>query len=84
MTGGAGADVFVLKSAWVTDVIENFVDGVDSFGLLGSLEFGVLAISDNGADTASLIRDTTDNNQLLAVVNGNSASELAATDFASL
>ncbi|MEL6441515.1 MAG: hypothetical protein AAFQ80_19965 [Cyanobacteria bacterium J06621_8] len=76
--------MFSLQSASGTDVIEDFTDGVDSFRLLSSLEFSDLAISDNAAGTASLIRDTTDNNQLLAIVNNVSANELTAADFVSV
>ncbi|MEO0837221.1 MAG: calcium-binding protein, partial [Cyanobacteria bacterium J06642_3] len=81
MAGGIGTDLFVLKAASGTDIIEDFIDGVDQFGLSSSLKFSDLAISNNDAGTGSFIRDTTDGNQLLAVVEGVSTDVLSAADF---
>ena len=81
LIGGAGNDLLILESASGTDVIRDFTAGVDRFGLRLALEFSDLAISDNSAGTGSLIRDTTNSNQLLAVVDGVSADLLSATDF---
>ncbi|MEM8723508.1 MAG: hypothetical protein AAGE84_30205, partial [Cyanobacteria bacterium P01_G01_bin.39] len=58
-----------------------FTDGVDSFRLLNSLAFADLGISDDANQTAALIRDASNGNQLLATVNGMNAADLTAADF---
>ncbi|MEM8717887.1 MAG: hypothetical protein AAGE84_01070 [Cyanobacteria bacterium P01_G01_bin.39] len=48
---------------------------------MNSLAFADLGISNDANQTAALIRDTTNGNQLLATVNGVSAVDLTAADF---
>ncbi|MEM6613657.1 MAG: calcium-binding protein, partial [Cyanobacteria bacterium P01_C01_bin.72] len=81
LTGNDGVDVFVLQSAAGTDMIQDFRDGIDLFGLSDSLGFGDLSITNNSTGTAALIRDTTNSNQLLAVVNNVTAADLTTEDF---
>ena len=78
--GGNGSDVFMLQSIFGTDMIQDFNDGVDSFGLSGSLSKSDLSITDNTAGTATLIEDTT-NNQLLAIINNVSVTDITVDDF---
>ncbi len=82
LIGNSGADVFVLESAAGMDMIKDFEDGIDSFGL-ASLSFGDLSISNNQAGTAVLIADTS-NNQVLATVNNVTAADITAQDFMSV
>ena len=81
LIGGNGADVIVLESAAGTDLINGFNDGVDSFALSASLGFGDLSILNNSEGTATLIRDTTNNNQLVAIVDNVDAANITAEDF---
>ncbi|MEM8717705.1 MAG: hypothetical protein AAGE84_00140 [Cyanobacteria bacterium P01_G01_bin.39] len=48
---------------------------------MNSLGFSDLSITDNANQTAALIRDLSNGNQLLATVGGVSAVELTAADF---
>ncbi|MEL7011094.1 MAG: calcium-binding protein, partial [Cyanobacteria bacterium J06588_4] len=82
LIGNSGADVFVLESAAGMDTIQDFEDGIDSFGLT-SLSFGDLSISNNQAGTGVLIADAS-NNQVLATVNNVTAAEIMAEDFMSM
>ncbi|MEL6930108.1 MAG: hypothetical protein AAFO95_15920, partial [Cyanobacteria bacterium J06600_6] len=59
----------------------DFQDGMDRFGLSHDLALSDLSISNNLAGTATLITDTTNNNQLLAVVKNIDAADLTAADF---
>jgi len=43
-----------------------------------------LSITDNPEGTATLIRDTTNNNQILAMVNNVSAADITIEDFADI
>ncbi|MEM8723208.1 MAG: calcium-binding protein, partial [Cyanobacteria bacterium P01_G01_bin.39] len=81
LSGGGGNDVFALKPNSGADVIVDFNDGIDSFKLLNSLAFADLGLSDNANQTAALIRDASNGNQLLATVNDVSAVDLTAADF---
>jgi len=84
LVGNGGADIFVLESASGADTINDFQNGVDRFSLSASLGFGDLDISNNQAGTATLIADTTNNNQLLAIVKNVSASNITAADFTTI
>ncbi len=43
-----------------------------------------LSITDNAEETATLIADTTNNNQLLAIINQVSAAYITVDDFISI
>jgi hypothetical protein len=64
-----------------TDVINDFNNGIDLFDLSASLGFSDLSITNNASGTATLIGDTTNNNQLLAIVNNVSAADITVADF---
>ncbi len=79
--GNAGNDVFAIEAASGEDRIKDFEDGSDLFGLTNSLGFSDLNITNNLAQTATLIRDTTNNNELLAIVENVSAVDITVDDF---
>jgi Ca2+-binding RTX toxin-like protein len=91
-TGGAGFDTFVLRSgdggatAAEADVITDFQDGVDVFGLADGLNFQSLVIAQgNGSDTATtntVIRTTA--GEILVVVNNVQATQITVLDFTGL
>ena len=78
--GSDGNDVFVLEPGG-EDVITDFDQDFDLFGLTVSIGFSDLSIIDNTDRTAALIRDTTDNNRILATVNNLSASNITVDNF---
>jgi len=84
LVGGSGNDTFVLQSLIGRDIINDFTDGIDSIGLEADLSFGDLSITDNPGGTATLIRDTTNNNQLIAIINNVDAADLTAADFTTI
>lgn len=51
LSGGEGADAFVLVIGHGADIVVDFSDGVDRFGLKGALRFGALDFVANGDDT---------------------------------
>ena len=79
--GSGGNDVFVLEPGAGEDVITDFDRDFDLFGLTISIGFSDLSIIDNTDRTAALIRDTTDNNRILATVNNLSASNITVDNF---
>ena len=82
--GNDGNDVFVLESRAGEDVITDFDRDFDLFGLTISIGFSDLSITDNTDRTATLIKDTTNNNELLAIVNNVSADSITAADFTNI
>ncbi len=81
LSGNGGADVFALESVVGRDVINDFDNGVDLFNLTGSLSFSDLNIFSNAAGTAVIIRDISNDNQLLAIINDVRAADITAEDF---
>ncbi len=81
LSGNGGADIFVLESTEGRDVINGFSDGVDSLNLAGSTSFSDLNIFSNAAGTAVIIRDISNDNQLLAIINDVSAAAITESDF---
>jgi Ca2+-binding RTX toxin-like protein len=81
LTGGSGRDRFVLTVSQGSDVITDFQDGVDSLALSGNLTFQQLSIVQSGNNT---LISLTNNNQLLATLNGISANLITGQDFVSL
>ena len=84
LVGGANADIFVLEAAMGTDTIKDFQNGVDKFGLSASLGFNDLSINSNTNGAGVLIADTTNNNELLTIVNGVNVNGITAADFISI
>ena len=84
LTGQSGMDVFMIESASGTDTIADFDNGVDYLNLSADLSFSELNIINNTAGTATLIIDTTNNNDLLAVVDNVSAVDITADDFTTI
>ena len=83
LVGNSGADIFVLDAAMGTDTILDFQNGVDKLELPASIGFSDLSITSNTNGAGVSITDTTNNNELLAIVNGVSASGLDSDDFVS-
>ncbi len=79
--GKEGSDIFMIELDRGQDLISDFTDGIDLFGLTNSLGFSDLSITDNAAGKATLIRDPTNNNQLLAIVNNVSPTDITVEDF---
>jgi len=82
LNGGYNSDIFALESLTGTDTINDFKDGVDLFGLTGSVGFSDLSISDssNGVEIAL----PSNNNQILAIVNNVSAVDITVDDFTTI
>ncbi|MFB2896535.1 Calx-beta domain-containing protein, partial [Aerosakkonemataceae cyanobacterium BLCC-F50] len=78
LMGGNGSDKFVLAVGQGSDVIVDFQDGVDSLVLSGNLTFPQLSIVQSGNNT---LISLTNNNELLATLNGISANLITAQDF---
>lgn len=88
LTGGDGSDLFFLRKGIgggtlaEADIITDFVNNADKFGLIDGLTFANLNIfqgSDaNAADT--IVQDTL-NGQFLAVLKSVSSTAIDATDF---
>ena len=81
LSGNGGADIFALESVVGRDVINDFSDGVDLLNLAGSTSFSDLNIFSNAAGTAVIIRDTSNDNQLLAIINDVRAADITESDF---
>ena len=79
--GGNGSHVFVLQSRIGTDLIEDFNDGVDKFALEAELNYDDLSFSNNNAGTATIIQNTTNDNQILAIISNVSADAITVDDF---
>ena len=85
LRGGEGNDTFVLRSGDGRDIIYDFTNGIDSFGLIGSLTFEDLSIGQFGSRSdVTQILDTTDNNATLALLVGVSFTDIDSTDFTAL
>ncbi|XHX78655.1 MAG: DUF4347 domain-containing protein [Stenomitos frigidus ULC029] len=78
LNGGSGNDLFVLASGDGTDTIIDFKRGEDLIGLSGGLTYSQLTIDQVGTQTR--IRRTS-TNEVLAYLNGITASQLNLTDF---
>jgi len=81
LIGNAGSDIFTLESVSGRDLVNDFSNGIDLFDLSASLGFSDLSITNNASGTAVVIRDTTNNNQLLAIVNNVSTIDITVADF---
>lgn len=88
LTGDVGSDTFGLRQGdggpaiGNADVITDYSDGTDLFGLLDGLSFAALTIDDGGgSDTRISITST---GEFLAVVQGVTDNFLDASDFVTL
>jgi Ca2+-binding RTX toxin-like protein len=84
LSGGNGNDVFALQPGQETDVILDFTDGSDLFGLTNGLNFGCLNIVNNDCGNGAIIQDANDNNRVLALVENIDAASLTEEDFVTL
>ena len=84
LNGGQGADTLVLDLVSGTDTIRGFNRFIDLIGLPAQIGFSDLSISDNNAGTATLIRDTTNNERLLAILDGVMANQITADNFTNI
>ena len=80
--GNGGSDIFVIEQVASKDriVIRDYTDGVDVLGLADGLIFDDLTISNNVANTATLIQETSTNN-ILAVLSGIDSTVIDSGDF---
>jgi 5'-nucleotidase / UDP-sugar diphosphatase len=77
--GGAGADVFGLATGRGRSLVRDFQDRTDKLGLAGNLRFGQLTIEQSGRDTI-----ISRGNDVLAILRGESASNITKADFVKL
>ncbi|MGK7947431.1 MAG: SGNH/GDSL hydrolase family protein [Xenococcaceae cyanobacterium] len=85
LTGGLGSDTFVLASGDGNDTITDFTVGQDSVGLLGSLSFEQIAITQGtGANADNSSIKIAENDEILATLNGVQAGDLSISDFTSI
>ncbi len=80
-TGGAGSDIFALEQNSDKITVIDFQDGSDMFGLTGSLSFGDLNIANHSIQTGVVIRDSSNNNEVLAYLRDVDAANISASDF---
>ena len=83
LTGGTGADTFVVEAGTGTDTITDFkaAEG-DRIALSGGLTFGRLTFAQGiGANATDTLITQTGSSNILAVLNGVQANSLTATDF---
>ncbi|MEG4225252.1 Ig-like domain-containing protein, partial [Microcoleus sp. N9_B1] len=78
LIGGVGGDRFLLSAGEGSDVIADFTKGEDLLELTGGLSFAELSITQNANTTFIWLRQ---NGQLLAALNGVSASAIDRSDF---
>jgi len=80
LIGGAGLDVFQLRKSSGSNeaIVEDYVDGVDKFQLIGGLTFNRLLINQSGTNVEVRFRN---DNQLIALVKNTSVEELDSKDF---
>lgn len=78
LTGGAGSDSFVFRSGDGSDVITDFLPGVDDFTLSGGLTFSDLTITEQSGNAVVSVTSTA---EVLATLTGVAASELSSTNF---
>ncbi|HAZ49842.1 MAG TPA: hypothetical protein DDW76_37855 [Cyanobacteria bacterium UBA11369] len=78
LIGGTESDRFVLAPTFGTDTILDFQDGQDFLALSGGLNFNSLNITQGGTGALITIASS---GELLAVLNGVSASAISGADF---
>ncbi len=81
MFGNEEMDIFALESNSDSDVVKDFSNGVDLFGLTGGLSFADLSITNNSSGSASIIRNISDNNVVIALVIGVDSMDITSEDF---
>ncbi|MGL5941204.1 MAG: DUF4347 domain-containing protein [Waterburya sp.] len=84
LSGDNGHDVFALQSGQGADVILDFTDGSDLFGLTNGLCFGNLSIVSNDCGDGVIIQDRSNNNTAIAFVNNINATDITEDDFITL
>nr|WP_254444637.1 VCBS domain-containing protein [Ruegeria arenilitoris] len=77
LIGGSGADEFILLLGDGADVVTDYLDGTDTFGLSGGLSFGDLVIDDGGTTETTISAG----GEVLAVVQGVSDDMFGSEDF---
>ena len=85
---GKGSDTIILRSGdgelslTDADIIKDFIDGLDAFGLADGLTFGDLTIAQGTGDySIHTIISKTSSSEYLALVEGISSSILTEADF---
>ena len=85
---GKGSDTIILRSGdggsslMDANIIKDFTDGLDAFGLADGLNFGDLTIAQGIGDYSThTIISKTSSSEYLAIVEGISSSILKEADF---
>ncbi|MEM8829229.1 MAG: Calx-beta domain-containing protein, partial [Cyanobacteria bacterium P01_G01_bin.19] len=79
--GNDGADTFVLESGSGKVTVKDFSQNVDKLGLSGNLNFNDLIVKNNQFGTASIVIDSSNNNNVLAILIDVDANDLTSDDF---
>ncbi|MGD1920885.1 MAG: hypothetical protein ACFCAD_19590, partial [Pleurocapsa sp.] len=79
--GNDGADTFAIETNSGRIIVKDFNSNIDSLGLTFGLEFSDLKIVENTSRTTTFIKDSGNNNAILAVLHNVSAADLTAEDF---
>ena len=89
--GGAGNDVFVIRandgstSLSSADIIGDYVDNADSFGMAGGLGFSDLTISQGtGSYSSDALIMITSSSEYLGIITNTTATDLTTDDFAAV
>lgn len=78
LDGGGGNDLLVLAANRGTDIVQDFINGSDRFGLASGLTFRQLSITQSSGKTLISITAT---NEVLASLMGVNANLIGAADF---
>ncbi|MCS6792861.1 MAG: calcium-binding protein, partial [Oscillatoriaceae bacterium SKYG93] len=78
LTGGVGSERFIFSATTGSNTITDFEDGIDLLGLTGGLTFAELTVAQGATGTLISI---TSSGELLASLNGVSATLITADDF---
>ncbi|HEY9850582.1 MAG TPA: Calx-beta domain-containing protein [Leptolyngbyaceae cyanobacterium] len=81
LTGGSGSDLFILAAGKGSDVIADFQDNQDLFGLSGGMTFQDLAISQSSDRTFINLKS---NGELLVTLYAVQANAIEQSDFISV
>ena len=82
--GNEGMDIFALESNSDFDIIKDFSNDKDLIGLTNGLSFADLSIVNNSLNSAAIIRNVNENNEVVALVIGVDSTDITINDFTNL